>query len=211
MPPSSAMMPSAPSKALRAQASANAPGFIDDGLEPHLHEFIGRHHARHAGPDDRQFLAMAGCRYVRQARRVLDPVIEREREIGAENGYRALVVGVGHLGRVGSRHACTSGVHDQCPRLASSSLHRRPTTNLRAERDTSKLMILVCFSNAKSLQVHAESFQGLRVHHTRVGDRQRQGMQDLTGRRIHRKKPFSGLARARSPRSGASRCRNSRR
>ena len=93
---------------LRSQAPADAPRLIDDGLEAHLHEFVGGQHARHAGADDGHLLAMAGGRDARQPRGVPDPVVEGEREIGAEDSDRALVRRFSHLGRVGSRHACTS-------------------------------------------------------------------------------------------------------
>ena len=80
---------------LRAQASADARGFIDHRLQSHLHQLERRRHPRHAGTNDGDFGAMLVRRDRAQALRVLDPVIEGEGKVRPIHGDGFRDVGVG--------------------------------------------------------------------------------------------------------------------
>ena len=71
---------------LGAQAAAHFRGFVDDGFEAQLHQFVGGHQAGDTGADNRHFGAVVVRRNAAQAGRVFDPVVEGERKVRAENG-----------------------------------------------------------------------------------------------------------------------------
>ncbi|MNQ98646.1 hypothetical protein D3C85_1143500 [compost metagenome] len=78
---------------LRAQASAHLRGFVHHGFQAQLHQFKGRHQAGDTGADDRHLGTVMLGGNAAQASRVLDPVIEGEGEVRAEDGDGFLAVG----------------------------------------------------------------------------------------------------------------------
>ena len=77
---------------LRAQPATQFRGFVHHWLEPQFHELVGGHQAGDSGADDRDFLAVTLRRNRAQACRMLQPVIEGEWKIRAENGDGFLAV-----------------------------------------------------------------------------------------------------------------------
>ena len=77
---------------LRAQPATQFRGFVYHWLEPQFHELVGGHQAGDSGADDRDFLAVTLSRNRAQACRMLQPVIEGEWKIRAENGDGFLAV-----------------------------------------------------------------------------------------------------------------------
>ena len=78
---------------LRAQPATQLGGLVHHGLEAQLHQLVGRHQPGDATTDDRHLFAMALLGDAAQAGRVLQPVVEGEREVGAEDGDGFLAVG----------------------------------------------------------------------------------------------------------------------
>ncbi|MNZ46342.1 hypothetical protein D3C78_640210 [compost metagenome] len=78
---------------LRAQSATHFRGLIHHRLEPQLHQLVGRHQACDAGTDDSDFRTVAISRNTAQPSRVLQPVVEAEREVRAEDGDGFLAVG----------------------------------------------------------------------------------------------------------------------
>ncbi|MCY1429777.1 hypothetical protein D9M71_457070 [compost metagenome] len=80
---------------LGAQTAAHLRGFVDHRLEAQLHQLVGGYQAGDAGADDGHFGTVGGLRNAAEAGRVLDPVVEGEGEVRAEDGDGLLAVAFG--------------------------------------------------------------------------------------------------------------------
>ena len=80
---------------LRLQTSADPSGFIDDGLQAHLHQLVSSGDACHPGADDRHLGAMPMGGNRAQPRRMFQPIVIGKGKIRAIHGHRFRGIGFG--------------------------------------------------------------------------------------------------------------------
>jgi hypothetical protein len=129
-------------KGLRAQAPAQARGLIDDRPEAQPHELVCRGHARHARAHDGHLGAVQVARQAAQARGVVQPVVEGEGEVGAEDGD-GLVRCHGAQKRDSSSHKAVphimSATRPSSTRHRCSEFRRRPIQKAAAPKPTNQI------------------------------------------------------------------------